>query len=49
MDPTIEPAKVEGFYTNDGKKNAFGNLIPGTSLRMMMSSLIDLIQEETLL
>jgi hypothetical protein len=49
IDPAIEPAKAESFYTNDGKKDAFGNLIPGTSLRKMMSSLIDFINEETLL
>jgi hypothetical protein len=49
IDPAIELSKVEGFYTNDGKKDAFGNLIPGTSLRKMMSSLIDFINEETLL
>jgi hypothetical protein len=49
IDHAIEPAKAEGFYSNDGKKDAFGNLIPGTSLRKMMSSLIDLINEDTLL
>jgi hypothetical protein len=49
IDPAIEPAKADSFYTNDGKKDAFGNLIPGTSLRKMMSSLIDFINEETLL
>jgi hypothetical protein len=49
IDPAIEPAKAEGFYSNDGKKDAFGNLIPGTSLRKMTSSLIDFINEETLL
>jgi hypothetical protein len=41
--------KADGFYTKDGKKDAFGNLIPGTSLRTMMRSLIDFINEETLL
>ena len=49
IDPAIELAKAEGFYTNDGKKDAFRNLIPGMSLRKMMSSLIDFINEETLL
>jgi hypothetical protein len=50
IDPAIEPTKAESFCTNDGKKDAFGNLIPGTSLRkMMVSSLIDFINEETLL
>ena len=44
-----EPSKAEGFYTNNGKKDAFRNLIPGTSLRMMMSELIGFIHEETLL
>jgi hypothetical protein len=34
---------------NDEKMDAFGNLIPQTSLRMMMSALIDFIEEETLL
>jgi hypothetical protein len=49
IDPAIEVTKAEKFYTNDGKKDAFGNSIPGTSLRKMMSSLIDFINEETLL
>ena len=49
IDPAVELSKAERFYTNDGKKDAFGNLIPGTSLRKMMSSLIDFINEETLL
>ena len=37
--PTIEPTKAESFYINDGKKDALRNLILGTSLRMMISSL----------
>jgi hypothetical protein len=45
----IDPSRAVDYYTNDGKKDAFGNLIPGTSLRMMMSSLMDFIEEETLL
>jgi hypothetical protein len=49
VDPAIEPMRAESFCTNDGKKDAFGNLIPGTSLKTMMSSLIDFVQEETLL
>jgi hypothetical protein len=44
VDPAIEPTRAESFCTNDGEKDAFGNLIPGTSLRMM-SSLINFIQE----
>jgi hypothetical protein len=43
----LEPSKAEEFYTNNGKKDAFENLISGTSLRNMMSSLIDFINEET--
>jgi hypothetical protein len=43
IDPAIELVKAEGFYTKDGKHDAFGNLIPGTSLRKMMRSLIDFI------
>jgi hypothetical protein len=49
INPAIEPAKAEGFYSNDGKKDAFGNLILGTLLRKMMRCLIDFINEETLL
>jgi hypothetical protein len=49
IDPAIEPTKAESFCANDGKKDAFGNLIPGTWLQMMMSSLINVIQKETLL
>ena len=41
--------RVAEHYSNDGKKDAFGNLIPDTSLRVMMSSLMDFIEEETLL
>jgi hypothetical protein len=37
------------YYTNDGKKDAFVNLIPQMSVRMMMRALIDFIEEETLL
>jgi hypothetical protein len=47
--PSIENTRAAEYYTNDGKKDAFGNLIPNTSLRMMMSALIDFIKEETLL
>ena len=41
VDPAIEPAKAEGFHANNSEKGAFGNLIPGTALRMMMSQLAD--------
>jgi hypothetical protein len=49
IDPAIELTKVSEYYTNDGKKDAFRNLIPNTSLRMMMNALTDFIEEETLL
>jgi hypothetical protein len=49
IDPAIEPTKVTEYYTNDGKKDAFGNLIPNTLLRMMKNALTDFIEEETLL
>ena len=42
-----EPTKAESFYTNDGKKDTFGNLIPWTSLRMMMSTLLLLYHGKT--
>jgi hypothetical protein len=32
IDPSIEPIKAAEQYTNDGKKEAIGNLIAGTSL-----------------
>ncbi len=49
IDPAIEPAKEEAFYNNDGKEEAVQNLIPGTSLKKMISSLIDYVNnEETL-
>jgi hypothetical protein len=49
VDPAIEATRAESFCTNDGKQDACGNLIPGTSLRMTMSLLIAFVQEETLL
>lgn len=33
----------------DGKKDAFGNVIPSTSLKILIAGLLDFIQEETLL
>jgi hypothetical protein len=47
----IDPAKrKEGGHTINGKKDAFGNVIRETSsLKHLMSLLIDFIQEETLL
>jgi hypothetical protein len=45
----FDPSRAADCCTNDGKKDAFGNLMPGTSLRMMMSSLVDFVEEETLL
>jgi hypothetical protein len=46
----IDPAKEmkEGDRTIDGKKDAFGNVIRETSLKHLMSLLIDFVQEETL-
>jgi hypothetical protein len=49
IDPSIQPTKAQEYYTNDGKKDAFGNLIEGSSLRKMMKELLDFIEEETLL
>jgi hypothetical protein len=46
----IDPAKKkEGDCAIDGKKDAFGNVIRKTSLKHLMSLLVDFIQEETLL
>ena len=45
----IDPAKKKEDYTIDGKKDAFGNVDPDTSLKRLMSLLTDFIQEETLL
>jgi hypothetical protein len=45
----IDPAKKKEDYTIHGKKDAFGNVNPDTSLKRLMSLLTDFIQEETLL
>jgi hypothetical protein len=49
IDKNMDPKTAEQYYTNDGKKDAFGNLIEGTSLRKMMRELFDFVEEETLL
>jgi hypothetical protein len=45
----IDPAKKKEDYTLQGKKDAFGKVIPETSLKHLMSLLTDFIEEETLL
>jgi hypothetical protein len=46
----VDPEKQkEGDCTVDGKKDAFGNVILETSLKHLMSLLVDFIEEETLL
>ena len=49
IDPAVDANKAEKYFTNDGKKDAFGNLIEGTSLRKMVKELFDFVEEETLL
>ena len=49
IDTTMDPKKAEQYYTNDGKKDAFGNQLEGTSLRRMLKELFDFVKEETLL
>jgi hypothetical protein len=44
----IDPSKI-AEYTVDGRNDAFGNLIPETSLRHLMEQLSDFQDEETLL
>ena len=45
----IDPEKTDQDYTVNGEKDGFGNGIEGTSLRKMVESLLDCVQEETLL
>ena len=45
----IDPFKTKNGYTVKGKKNVYGNIIPEMSLCMLMSSLLDFTEEETLL
>ena len=49
IDTSMEQKKAVSFYTNDGKTDAFGNAVPGTSLKKMMKQLFDFVEEETLL
>ena len=44
----LDPAKINS-YTLEGRKDEYGHLIPDTSLKVMMNSLIDFAEEETLL
>ena len=44
----LDPTKIN-TYTLDGKKDEYGHLIPGTSLKEMMNFLVDFAEEETLL
>ncbi len=45
----VDPLKKKEDYTLQGKKDAFGKVIPETSLKHLMSLLTDFIEEETLL
>ena len=45
----LDSAKKKEDYTLDGKKDAFGKVIPETSLKHLMILLTDFIEEETLL
>ena len=45
----IDPTKGIKDYTLNGRKDMFGNCILDTSLKEMMESLLDFMQEETLL
>jgi hypothetical protein len=45
----IDPVNWQTMYTNDGKKDADGNTIPGSSLREIMGNCTDFLNEETAL
>lgn len=45
----IDPQRAKDEYTMKGKKDAFGILIPGTSIEEMMNLQSDFLNEETLL
>jgi hypothetical protein len=43
------PQEAAEFYTVNGRKDAFGNILENTSLKKLMQRLTDFIEEETLL
>ena len=44
----LDPKKINS-YTIEGKQDEYGHTVPGTSLKEMMTSLLDFAEEETLL
>ncbi len=49
LDPSISADKLWDTYSIKPKKDAFGNVLPGTGLREMVSALPDFVDEKTLL
>ena len=45
----IDEEKPPDYYTIDGRKDVYGNIIPSTSLKLMITRQMDFVQEETLL
>jgi hypothetical protein len=46
----VDGSQLEKHYTIEGRKDQFGNIGPGTSVKMMMQRRqMDFIEEETLL
>ena len=45
----IDGTKRVSDYSLHGKKDEYGTVVPSTSLKMMMTALLDFIEEETLL
>ena len=45
----LEPTRSMKTYTLDGKKDEYGHVVPETSLKELISSLLDFQNEETLL
>ena len=45
----IDPEKNENDYTVSDKKDKYGNIRQNTSLQILIESLLDFVQEETLL
>ena len=45
----LDATKGLSYYTNDRRKDAFGNLVLGSSLRQLMREQVDFSEEETML
>ena len=45
----LDPSKSMNSYTLGGKKDEYGHIVPGSSLKVLLSSLLDFQNEETLL